>query len=119
MRMKESNIGSLLAVRFISWKLRFSNACSLRRSRSAAQLDAGNRRASYGGTERYEGLWRSLLRSITAAIGLSAFGRAHRPDKCPPFSTSRPRSRRGRRRDERGCEQKGEYPVCLFAASGH
>src|ERR1700720_1081511 len=41
--------------------VRLSDACSLRRSRSAAQLNVGKRRASKGGTERYEGLWRSPL----------------------------------------------------------
>jgi hypothetical protein len=40
--------------------VRVFNACSLRRSRSAAQLNVGNRPASKGVTERYEGLWRSL-----------------------------------------------------------
>lgn len=39
--------------------VRFSNACSLRPSRSAAQLNVGKRRTSKGATERYEGLWRS------------------------------------------------------------
>ena len=47
----------------------FSNACSLRRSRSAAQLNVGNRRASRGVTERYEGLRRSPLKPTTSAIG--------------------------------------------------
>src|SRR6476646_11094392 len=36
--------------------VRFSNACSLGRSRSAAQLNVGKRRASKGVTDRYEGL---------------------------------------------------------------
>jgi hypothetical protein len=39
--------------------VRFSNACRLGRSRSAAQLNVGNRRASKGATERYEGLCRA------------------------------------------------------------
>lgn len=39
--------------------VRFSNGCSLSRSRSAAQLNVGKRRASKGGTEQYEGLWRA------------------------------------------------------------
>jgi hypothetical protein len=50
--------------------VRFSNACSLRRSRSAAQLNVGNRRASRGVTERYEGLRRSPLKPTTSAMGL-------------------------------------------------
>jgi hypothetical protein len=49
----------------------FSNACSLRRSRAAAQLHVGNRRASKGVTERYEGLWRSPLELTTSARGQS------------------------------------------------
>src|ERR1700693_3802632 len=39
--------------------VRFSNLSTLRRSRSPAQLNLGNRRASKVVTERYEGLWRS------------------------------------------------------------
>jgi hypothetical protein len=39
--------------------VRFSNSCSLRRSRSPAQVNVGIRRASKVVTERYEGLWRS------------------------------------------------------------
>jgi hypothetical protein len=37
--------------------VRLSNTSSLRRSRSAAQLNVGNRLTSKGFTERYEGLW--------------------------------------------------------------
>jgi hypothetical protein len=44
--------------------VRFSNAYSLRRSRSATQLNVGNRRASIVVTERYEGLWRSQSRPL-------------------------------------------------------
>src|SRR5262249_40484266 len=49
--------------------LRFSNACSLGRLRSAAQLNVGNRPASKGLTERYEGLWGSPLKPTTSAMG--------------------------------------------------
>jgi hypothetical protein len=41
----------------------------LRRSRSAAQLNGGEGRASKGVTERYEGLWRSPLKPTTSARG--------------------------------------------------
>ena len=63
----QSPFGIIVAVRrssFFSVALHepvcFSNACSLRRSRSAAQLNVGKRRASKGVTERYESLWRSV-----------------------------------------------------------
>jgi hypothetical protein len=48
--------------------VRFSNACSLRRSRLAAQLNVGNLRASKGVTRRYEGPWRSPLKPTTSAM---------------------------------------------------
>ncbi|MET4072154.1 hypothetical protein ABID58_006983 [Bradyrhizobium sp. S3.2.6] len=44
--------------------VRVSNACSLRRSRSAAQLNVGNRPASRWVTEQYEGLGRSSFRPL-------------------------------------------------------
>jgi hypothetical protein len=47
--------------------VRLSNACSLRRSRSTAQLNVGKCRASKGVAERYEGLWRSPLKPTTYA----------------------------------------------------
>src|SRR6516162_10765221 len=53
----------------LRFPVRFSYACSLRRSRSAAQLDVGNRLASKGLAERYEGLWRSPLKPTTSATG--------------------------------------------------
>jgi hypothetical protein len=40
--------------------VRSCNAFSLRRLRSTAQLNVGNRRASKGVTERYESLWRRV-----------------------------------------------------------
>jgi hypothetical protein len=43
--------------------VRFSNECSLRRLRPAAQLNEGNRPAFEVVTERYEGLWRSPLKA--------------------------------------------------------
>jgi hypothetical protein len=46
-----------------------SDACSLGRSRSAAQLNVGKRPASKGVTKRYEGLWRSPSKSTTFTIG--------------------------------------------------
>jgi hypothetical protein len=42
----------------------------LRRSRSAAQLNGGEGRASKGVTERYEGLLRSPLKPTTSALGI-------------------------------------------------
>jgi len=41
--------------------VRFSEACTLGRSRSTAQLNVGKSRASKGLTELYEGLWRPPL----------------------------------------------------------
>ena len=49
--------------------MRFSDACSLGRPRSAAQLNVGNRRASKGATERYEGFAARALKRTPSAIG--------------------------------------------------
>ncbi|MGY4434885.1 hypothetical protein ACVWWO_007362 [Bradyrhizobium sp. F1.13.1] len=52
--------------------VRFSDARSLRRSRSAAQLNADIRPASRWVTERYEGLGRLLTKPTTSAKGAVA-----------------------------------------------
>jgi hypothetical protein len=49
--------------------VRFANGCSLRRLRSAAELNVGIRPASEGVTDRYEGLWGSPLKPTTSATG--------------------------------------------------
>ena len=50
----------------------------LSRSRSAAQLNVGKRRASKGVTERYEGLWRSpLAHHFRTGPALHRAGRRH------------------------------------------
>jgi hypothetical protein len=53
--------------------VRFSDACTLGRSRSTAQLNVGKSRASKGLTELYEGLWRPPL------LACSGFGPASEP----------------------------------------
>jgi hypothetical protein len=58
--------------------VRFSNACNLRRSRSAAQLHVGNHPASKGVTERYEGLWRSPSKPTTSRCETSITRRCRR-----------------------------------------
>src|SRR5258707_3483411 len=52
--------------------VRFSNSSSLRRSRSPAQLNLGNRRASKVVTERYEGLWRSKADTSRCETSISS-----------------------------------------------
>ena len=59
--------------------VRFSNACSLRRSRSAAQLNVGNRRASRGG--------HGTIRRFKA-LALKA-GRFRNGSKCEKLTTSK------------------------------
>jgi hypothetical protein len=62
--------------------VRLSDACSLRRSRSTAQLNVGKCRASKGVAERYEGLWRSPLKPTTytgAAFHISDQAARSRP----------------------------------------
>ncbi len=53
----------------VTGRVRLSNRCSLRRSRSPAPLNVGNRPASKDVTERYEGLWCSPLKPTTFAMG--------------------------------------------------
>ena len=57
--------------------VRFSDACSLRRSRSAAQLSAVRRRASKGARNRYEGLGRPV--ASPEIVGHHLVGRSPNP----------------------------------------
>jgi hypothetical protein len=77
-------------------RVRLSDACTLRRSRSSAQLNVGKRRASKGFTERYEGFM---------AFALNADHSRNRLDSAVPdranivrLSISNRRKSRARRR---------------------